>query len=66
MEKNNSKAWLYLIPAILFLGVFMIYPLVDVLIYSFEEGYNFASQSYSGIVFIIIHMCFMTLILYRH
>lgn len=51
MEKNNSKAWLYLIPAILFLGVFMIYPLVDVLIYSFEEGYNFASQSYSGIGF---------------
>ena len=49
MEKNNNKAWLYLIPAILFLGVFMIYPLVDVLIYSFEEGYNFASQSYSGI-----------------
>ena len=38
MEKNNNKAWLYLIPAILFLGVFMIYPLVDVLIYSFEEG----------------------------
>lgn len=34
-----------------FLGVFMIYPLVDVLIYSFEEGYNFASQSYSGIGF---------------
>ena len=51
MEKNNNKAWLYLIPAILFLGVFMIYPLVDVLIYSFEEGYNFASQSYSGIGF---------------
>ena len=53
MEKNNNKAWLYLIPAILFLGVFMIYPLVDVLIYSFEEGYNFASQSYIGIGFYI-------------
>lgn len=49
MEKNNFKAWLYLLPAILFLGVFMVYPLVDVLIYSFEEGYNFASQSYFGI-----------------
>ena len=48
MEKNNLKAWLYLLPAILFLGVFMVYPLVDVLIYSFEEGYNFASQSYYG------------------
>lgn len=48
MEKRNLKAWLYLIPAILFLGAFMVYPLVDVLIYSFEEGYNFASQTYSG------------------
>lgn len=49
MEKNNNKGWIYLIPAILFLGVFMIYPLVDVFIYSFEEGYNSASQSFHGI-----------------
>ncbi len=46
MEKNYLKAWLYLLPAILFLGFFMVYPLIDVFIYSFEEGYNFASQSY--------------------
>jgi multiple sugar transport system permease protein len=26
----------------------MVYPLIDVLIYSFEEGYNFASQTYYG------------------
>lgn len=49
MEKQNFKAWLYLIPAILFLGVFMIYPLVDVFVYSFEEGYNSASQTYLGV-----------------
>ncbi len=49
MEKNNLKAWLYLLPAILFIGVFMVYPLIDVLIYSFEEGYNSASQTYFGI-----------------
>ncbi|MCM1190400.1 MAG: sugar ABC transporter permease [bacterium] len=49
MEKNNLKGWLYLIPAFLFLGVFMIYPLVDVFVYSFEEGYNFASQSFFGV-----------------
>ena len=49
MEKNNPKAWLYLLPAILFLGVFMVYPLIDVLIYSFEEGYNSASQTYFGV-----------------
>ena len=51
MEKNNPKAWLYLLPAILFLGVFMVYPLVDVLIYSFEEGFNSASQKFFGIGF---------------
>jgi len=49
MEKNNPKGWLYLLPAIAFLGVFMVYPLIDVLIYSFEEGFNFASQTYFGI-----------------
>ena len=49
MEKNDRKAWLYLLPAILFLGVFMVYPLVDVLVYSFEEGYNSASQTYFGV-----------------
>ncbi|MCR4896079.1 MAG: sugar ABC transporter permease [Lachnospiraceae bacterium] len=48
METNNRKAWLYLIPAFVFLGLFMVYPLVDVFIYSFEEGYNFASESFFG------------------
>ncbi|MBR4881725.1 MAG: sugar ABC transporter permease, partial [Clostridia bacterium] len=47
--KNNLKGWLYLLPAILFLGVFMVYPLIDVFVYSFEEGYNFASQTYFGV-----------------
>ncbi len=51
MEKRNLKAWLYLLPALAFLGVFMVYPLVDVLIYSFEEGYNSASQTSFGIGF---------------
>lgn len=49
MERQNFKAWLYLLPAILFLGFFLVYPLIDVLVYSFEEGYNFASQSYLGV-----------------
>ena len=49
MDKKDTKAWLYLLPAILFLGVFMVYPLIDVLIYSFEEGYNSASQTSFGI-----------------
>lgn len=49
MEKYSRKAWLYLLPAIAFLGVFMVYPLVDVFIYSFEEGYNSASQTFFGV-----------------
>lgn len=49
MENKSWKGWLYLLPAILFLGVFMVYPLVDVFIYSFEEGYNSASQTFYGV-----------------
>lgn len=48
MNRKNIKAWLYLLPAFLFLGFFMVYPLIDVFIYSFEEGYNSASQTYFG------------------
>jgi len=47
--KNNLKALLYLLPAFIFIGLFMIYPLLDVLTYSFEEGYNFASQTSKGV-----------------
>ena len=49
MEQNNRKAWLYLLPAMAFLGVFLVYPLMDVLVYSFEEGFDFASQTCFGI-----------------
>ena len=49
MEKNNLKGWLYLLPAFLFLGAFMVYPLIDVLIYSVEEGYNSVSQTFFGV-----------------
>lgn len=49
MEDRSLKGWLYLLPAIVFLGFFMVYPLIDVFIYSFEEGYNSASQTYYGV-----------------
>ena len=49
MDNRSMKGWLYLLPAILFLGFFMVYPLIDVFIYSFEEGYNSASQTYFGV-----------------
>lgn len=49
MDKRGSiKGWLFLLPAILFLAAFMLYPLFDVFVYSFEEGFNFATQSYFG------------------
>lgn len=48
MDKRELKGWLYLLPAIVFLGLFLVYPLIDVVIYSVEEGYNFASQSFFG------------------
>ena len=49
MKKKSFTPWLYLLPSLLFLGVFMIYPLFDVIIYSVEESYNFASQTYTGV-----------------
>ena len=49
MDNKNWKGWLYLLPAMLFLGAFMVYPLIDVFIYSFEEGYNSASQTFFGV-----------------
>ena len=51
MNKQNRLGWLYLLPALLFLAVFLVYPLIDVFIYSFEEGFNSASQTHSGIGF---------------
>ena len=53
MEKRNSnlRGWAYLLPAVLFLVFFMVYPLIDVFVYSFEEGYNSASQTYYGVGF---------------
>ena len=49
MVRNSKKAWLYLLPSIVLLGLFLVYPLIDVAVYSVEECYNFASQSYQGI-----------------
>ena len=48
MEKNNYKGFLYLLPAFVFLGFFLVYPLIDVFVYSFQENYNFASQTYNS------------------
>ncbi len=49
METKGWKGWLYLLPAGAFIAFFLIYPLVDVFVYSFEEGYNSASQTFFGV-----------------
>lgn len=49
MRTRKTHPWLYLLPALILLGLFMVYPLLDVMVYSVQEGYNSASQSYNGI-----------------
>ena len=49
MDDRKIKSWLYLLPAFVFLGIFMVYPLIDVFIYSFEESFHSASQTYTGV-----------------
>ncbi len=46
---RHIRPLIYLLPAGIFLAVFMVYPLIDVIIYSLEEGYNFASGRYFGV-----------------
>ena len=49
IASKRWKAWLYLAPAILLLVVFMVYPLIDVFVYSVEESYGFVTQKSTGI-----------------
>ena len=49
MHRKLNKAWLYLLPSLVLLAAFLVYPLIDVLVYSGEEGFNFASQTYFGV-----------------
>ena len=49
LQQKSMKGWLYLLPALIFLGLFLVYPLINVFIYSFEEGYNSASQTSYGV-----------------
>ena len=64
--KQNLKGWLYLLPAILFLGVFMVYPLIDVLVYSFEEAITSPRRRIRARGFLTIPMCCTTRTLRRH
>lgn len=37
MLKKNRKGYLYLLPAILILGIFVFYPIINTIIFSFDE-----------------------------
>lgn len=41
LHKKNIKAWVYLAPAIIFLCVFTLFPLINTLLTSFQESYSF-------------------------
>ena len=49
MKHSDLKPWLYLLPAILFLGCFMVYPAHRRFRLFPGGGYNFASQTYFGV-----------------
>ena len=49
LQQKSLKGWLDLLTALIFLGLFLVYPLIDVFIYSLEEGYNSAAQTSYGV-----------------
>ena len=50
MLKKNYKGYLYLLPALIILGVFVFYPIINTIIFSFDEtkasGFKFGFGSY--------------------
>lgn len=49
MNKKSMKGYLYLLPALLILLVFTIYPLIKAVMMSFFEGYSIINGSFSSI-----------------
>lgn len=45
---NFIRGILYLLPALVLLGIFTFYPLVNTFIISFKEGYDYMTGSYEG------------------
>ena len=50
-KANQTKAWLYLLPAILLLLFFTVIPFVKIICFSFMEGYTISTNEYNGIGF---------------
>lgn len=47
-RKSNFKAWLYLLPAVILLGLYTFYPLVNAFYMAFLKDYNFMGRTASG------------------
>ena len=50
MLKRNYKGYIYLLPALIILGIFVFYPIINTIIFSFDEtkasGFKFGFGSY--------------------
>lgn len=47
-RKSNFRAWLYLLPAVILLGLYTFYPLVNAFYMAFLDNFNFMSRSADG------------------
>jgi len=48
---SKVEPWLFLAPFLIFIVLFTLYPVINVFIMSFKEGYNYLKGSYKGINF---------------
>ena len=43
-RKSNFRAWLYLLPSVILLGLYTFYPLVNAFYMAFLDNFNFSSS----------------------
>lgn len=46
--KNNWRGWIFLVPVIVLVVVFLIYPLINTIFIAFTENYKYATGEYDG------------------
>ncbi len=47
-DQSNVKAWFYLLPALVLLGIFIFYPIVNAIFLVFVDEYNYLQGTYEG------------------
>ncbi len=50
-KKNNWKAWLYLAPALILMGLFTFFPIINTFVTSFLKDYNYITGANEGFTF---------------